>query len=105
MAWSLGDQYLFASPRFPNKPLHFNTLNTVIRRMGYDKNQLSSHGLRSTLSTILNDSGHFNQAWIEAQLSHTDKDKTRGSYNHAEYIQQRMQMMQWWADYLDKIHK
>lgn len=105
MAWSLGDQYLFASPRFPNKPLHFNTLNTVIRRMGYDKNQLSSHGLRSTLSTILNDSGHFNQAWIEAQLSHTDKDKTRGSYNHAEYIQQRMEMMQWWADYLDKINK
>ncbi len=102
LAWSLGDQYVFASPRFPNKPLHFNTLNTVIRRMGYDKTQLSSHGLRSTLSTILNDSGHFNQAWIEAQLSHTDKDKTRGSYNHAEYIQQRMDMMQWWANYLDQ---
>jgi integrase len=45
----------------------------AIRKMGYGKHQLSSHGLRSTFSTILNDSGLFQDNWIEAQLSHIDK--------------------------------
>lgn len=102
MDWSTGEKYVFASPRHAGQALHFNTLNTLIRRMGYSSEQLSSHGLRSSLSTILNDSGLFQSSWIEAQLSHTDKDQTRGSYNHAEYLNQRQEMMQWWADYLDQ---
>lgn len=103
MQWSENETYIFSSPKNLNKPIHFNSLNTVIRRMGYDKTELSIHGLRSTLSTILYDSGLFQSTWIEAQLSHTDKDKTRASYNHAQYIPQRMEMMQWWSDYLDQI--
>lgn len=103
LEWSHGEKYVFSSPRYKNKPIHFNTLNTIIRKMGYDKNELSSHGLRSTFSTILNDSGLFQSTWIEAQLSHTDKNKTRASYNHAEYIQQRKEMMQWWGSYIEKL--
>ena len=72
----------------------------AIRKMGYGKHQLSSHGLRSTFSTILNDSGLFPDNWIEAQLSHIDKNRTRASYNHADYLAQRTEMMQWWGDYL-----
>ncbi|MCF9028570.1 tyrosine-type recombinase/integrase [Acinetobacter nectaris] len=102
MQWSFGEKYIFASPRKENQHIHFNTLNMAIRKMGYDKNQLSSHGLRSTFSTILNDSGLFQDHWIEAQLSHIDKNRTRASYNHAEYLIQRTEMMQWWADYLTK---
>lgn len=101
MQWSENEEYIFSSPKLLNQPLHFNSLNTVIRRMGYGKSELSLHGLRSTLSTILYDSGLFQSTWIEAQLSHTDKDKTRASYNHAQYIPQRTEMMQWWSDYLD----
>lgn len=104
LEWSVGEKYVFSSPRYKDKSLHFNTLNSIIRRMGYSKNQLSSHGLRSTLSTILNESGLFHDAWIEAQLSHIDKDKTRASYNHAEYLEHRHEMMQWWADYIDNIN-
>lgn len=100
--WSHGERYVFASPRKVGQHIHFNSINTLIRRMGYDKNKLSSHGLRSTMSTILNDSGLFKSEWIEAQLSHSDKDQTRASYNHAEYIGQRLEMMQWWGDYLNK---
>lgn len=102
MQWSLGEKYIFSSPRKPNQPIHFNTLNMVIRKMGYDKQQLSSHGLRSTFSTILNESGLFQDNWIEAQLSHIDKNRTRASYNHAEYLVQRTEMMQWWSDFLDR---
>ncbi|SPJ22194.1 Prophage CP4-57 integrase [Prolinoborus fasciculus] len=101
LVWSHGEKYVFSSPRNNNKPIHFNTLNLIIRKMGYTKNELTSHGLRSTFSTILNESGLFQSNWIEAQLSHTDKNKTRASYNHAEYFNQRMEMMQWWGDFID----
>lgn len=101
LAWSHGEKYVFSSPRNNHKPIHFNTLNLIIRKMEYTKNELSSHGLRSTFSTILNESGLFQSNWIEAQLSHTDKNKTRASYNHAEYFNQRVEMMQWWGDFID----
>ncbi|WP_166171848.1 integrase arm-type DNA-binding domain-containing protein [Acinetobacter sp. SA01] len=105
LAWSHGEKYVFSSPRYPDRPLHFNTLNITIRKMGYDKDELSAHGLRSTFSTILNESGLFQSNWIEAQLSHTDKNKTRASYNHAEYLLQRIEMMQWWGNYIASLVK
>lgn len=101
--WSHGSEYLFASPVIKNKPIHFNSINRAIRLMGYSKNDLTSHGLRSTMSTVLNESDLFKSEWIEAQLSHTDKNLVRGTYNHADYINQRAVMMQWWADYLNNI--
>ena len=102
LAWSYGDQYVFASPRQKHKPIHFNTLNLVIRKMGYTSSDLSSHGLRSTFSTILNESGLFQANWIEAQLSHVDRNKTRASYNHADYLAQRTEMMQWWGNFVSE---
>lgn len=98
--WSHGSEYVFASPIIKNKPIHFNAMNRAIRLMGYTKDDLTSHGLRSTMSTVLNESDLFKSEWIEAQLSHTDKNLVRGTYNHADYINQRDSMMQWWADYL-----
>ena len=47
----------------------------------------------------------FQSNWIEAQLSHTDKNKTRASYNHAEYLLQRIEMMQWWGNYIASLVK
>lgn len=107
MQWSVGDKYVFSSPKNKNKnknkPLHFNTLNTFIRRMGYSAEQLSAHGLRSSFSTILNETGLFESIWIETQLSHCDPNTTRASYNHADYLTQRRHMMQWWGDYLSQL--
>lgn len=103
LEWSHGERYVFSSPRKVGQHIHFNSINTIIRRMGYDKDKLSSHGLRSSMSTILNESGLFKSEWIEAQLSHSDKDQTRGTYNHAEYITQRLEMMQWWGDYINNL--
>lgn len=100
LSWSHGERYVFASPRKAGQHIHFNSINSLIRRIGYNKNELSSHGLRSTMSTVLNESGLFKSEWIEAQLSHTDKNETRGTYNHAEYIEHRAKMIQWWSDYL-----
>lgn len=84
----------------PTCPISENTLNHIIQRMGY-KDRLTSHGIRATLSTALNELG-YNRDWIEAQLSHSDKDPIRRTYNHAAYVPQRRQMMQAWADLLDQ---
>ena len=69
--------------------------------MGF-QDRLTGHGIRATLSTALNELG-YNRDWIEAQLSHSDKDRVRASYNHAKYLEQRRRMMQEWADRLDAL--
>ena len=89
---------------FPNrtKPMTFISENTMLYamyRMGYHS-RATPHGFRSTASTILNENG-FNSDHIERQLAHAERNKVRASYNHAEYLPERRQMMQWWADYID----
>lgn len=68
----------------------------------FSDKKMTPHGIRHTGSTILNEN-NFNSDWIEKQLSHIDKNKVRGTYNKAEYLEQRRDMMQWWVDYLDKL--
>jgi integrase len=83
------------------QPISDGTINIAIKRMGY-QGRLTGHGLRGTLSTALNEMG-YNSDWIEAQLSHAGDNKIRGTYNHAQYVEQRRKMMQEWADYLDGL--
>ncbi|QIQ22182.1 tyrosine-type recombinase/integrase [Zophobihabitans entericus] len=92
-------KYLIVHRYDPNLPCSENTFNQAIKRMGYHE-RLTGHGLRATLSTALNELG-YQKEWIEAQLSHSDKDQVRRAYNHAQYIEQRRGMMQDWADKLD----
>src|SRR5690606_36501148 len=94
-------QLLIPGRNDPNKTLSENTLNTAIKRMGYG-DRLTGHGVRGTLSTALYEMG-YPSPWVEAQLSHADDNKTRGAYNHALYVDQRRDMMQVWADYLDVL--
>ncbi len=61
------------------------------------------HGNRGSASTILNEIGKFKPDVIERQLAHIDGNSVRAAYNHAEYLDERIEMMQWWADYLDEV--
>lgn len=70
----------------------------------FSDNKMTSHGIRHTDSTILNEN-NFKPDWIERQLSHVEDNKVRGTYNKAEYLEQRRDMMQWWADYLEGVVK
>ncbi|EOZ1274167.1 TPA: tyrosine-type recombinase/integrase, partial [Escherichia coli] len=65
--------------------------------------KLTGHGFRHTLSTILHENG-FNTAWIEMQLAHVDKNTIRGVYNHAQYIEDRKKMMQWYSDFIINLN-
>ena len=77
-----------------------NALLSAIRTMGY-KGKMTGHGFRSVASTILNESNEFRSEVIERQLDHCERNKVRGAYNRAEYMEERIRMMQWWADYID----
>jgi integrase len=80
------------------------TMLAALRRMGYEKRELCTHGFRSMASTLLNELG-YNRDWIERQLAHGERNDVRAAYNYAEYLPERRRMMQEWADYLEKLRK
>lgn len=94
-------EFLFPNSIKPNKIMSENTLLYSLYRMGYHS-RATAHGFRSTASTILNENG-FRSDVIERQLAHAERNKIRASYNHAEYLPERRKMMQWWADYIEKV--
>jgi integrase len=82
------------------KPMSENTLTYAIRkRLGFDA---TAHGFRTAASTILNESG-FRVDVIERQLAHGERNKVRAAYNRSQYLAERTEMMQWYADYLDGL--
>lgn len=94
-------KYVFPGRNDAGKPMSEASINRVIKRIGY-AGQATGHGFRHTMSTVLHEQG-FNSAWIEAQLAHSDRNTIRGTYNHAQYIDGRREMLQWYADYLDGL--
>lgn len=95
-------RYLFPSLFSASRPISDMGLLNALRRMGYAKGVMTIHGFRSMASTLLNEQGYRADV-IEAQLAHGEKNAIRAAYNHAEYLPERRQMMQEWADYLDEL--
>lgn len=91
-------RYVFPGRNDPNKPMSEASINQVIKRIGYG-GKLTGHGFRHTMSTILHEKG-FDSAWIEMQLAHVDKNRIRGTYNHAQYFEMRRDMLQQYGDFL-----
>ena len=97
-------KYVFPSPRGQG-PITTRSLLLRLRRAGVKSSELTTHGFRSMASTILNEGVYikgYSKDAIEMQLAHKDTTQ-RGAYNHAAYFDARVEMMQEWADYLDKI--
>ena len=99
-------KYVFPSVRTTDRPMSNVTVLAALRRMGYTKEEICTHGFRAMASTLLNENVHehgFDSAVIEAQLAHQIRNKVEAAYNRAEHLPQRIKMMQWWADYLDEL--
>lgn len=94
-------ELLFPGERGVHKPISDVTFLKALKIMGYvgDK-KIVPHGMRHTASTILHETG-FKSEVVETQLAHADKNKVRATYNHALYMEERKQMMAWWANFLD----
>ncbi|WGI22147.1 integrase arm-type DNA-binding domain-containing protein [Amylibacter sp. IMCC11727] len=97
-----GVDLIFPSLNSNRKWLSENAFNSAIRRMGYTKEEVTAHGFRATASTILNNRG-FDGEVIEAALAHQDKNAVRRAYNRATYWDQRVELMQAWADLVDEF--
>ena len=83
------------------KHISNNTLLFALYRLGY-KNKMTGHGFRAVASTILNEN-EFRSDVIERQLAHIEKNEVRGAYNRAEYIKERVTMMNWWGNFIDSL--
>ncbi len=95
-------KYLFPGIRSDDRVMSNNTINAALRYMGFSRDEMTGHGFRSLASTRLNELG-FRSDIIEKQLAHEENNSVRKVYNRAEYLDERRDMLQKWADYLDEL--
>ena len=98
------DRWLFPSARDDGRCMSENAVRVALRSMGYGNDDMTAHGFRRMASTTLHNN-NFPSDHIEIQLAHAEKNAVKKAYNHAEYLPQRREMMQWYADWLDNLKK
>jgi len=98
---AIKSENVFANEFNSSKFMSENTMLYALYDMNY-KDKMTVHGFRQLASTLLNENG-FPPDVIERQLAHAERNKVRRAYNHAQYLPQRREMMQWWGDYIDGI--
>lgn len=96
-------KYVFPSARGGSRCLSENGVRTALRDMGYTNEVITPHGFRATARTLLDETLGFRVEYIEHQLAHAVKDPNGRAYNRTSYLEQRKEMMQDWADYLDQL--
>ncbi|OOV86204.1 tyrosine-type recombinase/integrase [Oceanospirillum linum] len=96
-------EFLFPSARGASRPMSDNAVRTALRSMGYDNDTMTAHGFRAMARTLLDEVLGFRVEWIEQQLAHAVKDPNGRAYNRTKHLNQRFEMMQRWADYLDDL--
>ncbi len=95
---SISDEFVVPSSWVKDKPISENTMNTALRRMGFTKEECTSHGFRASASSLLNESGKWSEGAIETELAHVGSDEVRRAYNRTRYWEERVSMAQWWAE-------
>ncbi len=96
-------RYVFPSARSAKRPMSNNAMNAAFRRMGYEVGTVTGHGFRATARTILDEVLGFRPDIIEHQLAHAVRDPNGRAYNRTSHLQERIRMMQVWADYLARL--
>lgn len=96
-------RFLFPSVRSAERPISDMTLNAALRRLGYGQDEMSAHGFRAMAATLLNECGKWHPDAIERQLGHIEGNDVRRAYVRGEHWTERVQMMQYWSDYLDRL--
>lgn len=97
------DGYVFPALNTRQSPMSENTLNVALRRMGFRKDEATSHGFRATASTFLNECSPFSADAIERALAHAPTSAVRAAYHRGEYWNERVAMAQWWSEFLEKL--
>lgn len=100
-----GGRYVFPNPLTPDRPLSDNGVLSALRRMGFGKDEVTGHGFRATARTIAAERLGIAPEVIEAQLAHRVPDALGRAYNRTLYVPQRRELMQTWADCLDRLRE
>lgn len=95
--------YVFPGRHSGARPMSENTINSALRRMGFESDQMTGHGFRATARTLLDEVLGFRPDIIEHQLAHAVRDPNGRAYNRTSHLAERVRMMQEWADYLDRL--
>src|SRR5450830_1383743 len=95
-------RYVFPGERSHDRPVSDNSVRSALYALGFGKEQ-SWHGFRASARTMLVDELNIDFNVIEANLAHAVKDANGTSYNRTKYVAQRFEMIQQWANYLDKL--
>ena len=101
--YSNGSPYLFPSTKSKNTPLSDGALLGAIRRIGYSTEEFTPHGFRAMFSTIAHEKSNFKYDVIETQLAHRVGGKVSQAYNRAKYLDERIELIDWWSNYLNNI--
>jgi integrase len=96
-------KYVFPCHRTPLRPMSENAVLAALRRLGYEKDEMTGHGFRAMARTILDEVLQVRPDYIEHQLAHAVKDPNGRAYNRTAHLTERRKMMQLWADYLDGL--
>ena len=96
-------RYVFPSPRTSKRPMSNNGVLSALRRMGFEKDEMTGHGFRAMARTILDEVLQVRPDFIEHQLAHAVRDPLGRAYNRTKHLPERRRMMQTWADYLDGL--
>lgn len=97
-------EYVFVNGHSPKRPMSEAAINAALKRMGYDtQTEMTGHGFRAMARTLLHEQLKFDPAPIEHQLAHKVPDSLGTAYNRTKFLDERVKMMQEWADYLDKL--
>lgn len=96
-------EYLLPSLISTKRVMSENTLNTALRRIGFGKDEMTSHGFRASFSTLANESGLWNPDAIERALAHLESNEVRRAYARGEHWDERVRMAEWWAGFLDEL--
>ena len=96
-------KYVFPCHRSPLRCMSENAVNAGLRRMGFEKKEITGHGFRATARTMLAELLHTRPDLLEHQLAHSVKDANGTAYNRTSFLPERKEIMQKWADYLDKL--
>lgn len=96
-------KYVFPSSRSDDRPMSNNTILGALRRMGIPKEDMTGHGFRAMARTLIAEELGFPRELIEHQLAHRMVEPTGRAYNRTTFLDDRREMMQGWADYLDQL--
>ncbi len=94
------DVFVFPNSVYYDRCMSENTVNTALRRLGFEKEDMTAHGFRSMFSTIAHEKSGFSHDVIESALAHSVGSSVSRAYNRAKHLKERAKLMQWWSDHL-----